>query len=163
MKRFSFFLLALLAIAGCSQNDNSTSTGNNPPIISAITPAEVLRGQTVDGRIQGSNLNGVLSVDLGAGLQLISITSAVNQEIGVRFFVNNDAAPGPRTVTVRTTNGETSAGTMTTRKPLAPRFLAMKLEQTLSEMFRCQEKSGVRMQLLSRFYESLSMFFAVRY
>lgn len=114
MKRFSFFLLALLAIVGCSQNDNGTGTGtgNTPPTISSILPSEVLRGQTVDGRIQGSNLNGVVSVDMGAGLQLISITSAVNQEIGVRFFVNNDAAPGPRTVTVRTTNGETSSGSM---------------------------------------------------
>ena len=112
MKRLSFFLLILLPLAGCNQSDNSINTGNQPPVISSITPAEVLRGQTIDGRIQGSNLNGVTGVDIGDGLQLIAITSAVSQEIGVRFFVNNDAVPGPRTVTVHTSSGSASTSSM---------------------------------------------------
>jgi chitodextrinase len=115
MKRFSVFLLILLGFFGCNQSDNDNSINNNnsaPPTISAIIPTEALRGQTVEARIQGSNFNGVGVVNMGEGIQVIEITSAVSQEIQLRFFVNNDAPPGPRTVSVTTGAGTATTNTM---------------------------------------------------
>jgi PKD repeat protein len=109
MKRFSVFLLTLLALAGCNQGgDNSTNNGGGPPTITAVIPSTVLRGQTIEGRIQGSNFNGVGVVNMGDGIRVIEITAVATQEIQLRYFVNNDAAPGARTISVTT-----SAGTAT--------------------------------------------------
>lgn len=112
MKHFSVFLLILLALAGCKQSDDSTSSGGGVPTISSITPSLVLRGQTIDGRIHGTNFNGIGVVNMGDGIRVLEITSAASQEIGIRFFVNNDAAPGARTVSVTTAAGTATNSSM---------------------------------------------------
>ncbi len=113
MKRFSVLLLILLALAGCNQGgDNSTNNGAGPPTITSITPTSVLRGQTVEGRIQGSNFNGVGVVNMGDGIRVVEITAVATQEIQLRYFVNNDAAPGVRTISVSTTAGTATNSSM---------------------------------------------------
>lgn len=104
MKRVSLFMLCLIALGGCNSND-STSNKTEVPVINSIVPTTVLRGQTIDGQIIGTNFNGVGVVQLGDGINLLGITGVASNQINVRFFVLPNAQPGPRTVSVTTSGG----------------------------------------------------------
>ena len=105
MKRFWFLLVLAAAVAGCNQGDDLTSIQSRPTI-SSMTPAEVFRGQTVnDARIVGSNFNGILVVNLGDGIEVREIKGVTPTEISIRFFVNLDAQPGPRAISINTAGG----------------------------------------------------------
>lgn len=94
----ALILLALTAFTGCN-NDEDTS-GNNATIAS-MTPNQVSQGQqNIAGQISGTNLVGVTSVDLGAGVVVNNFAAVSASQIDVRFHVEAGAGAGPRTVTV---------------------------------------------------------------
>ena len=96
--------VCLLLIAGCGDNNNDGGTGGNiQPVISSFTPNQVNRGQqSVEGHINGANLNGVTSVTLGDGLTVVRFTGISASDIQVIFNVGNNAAAGTRTITIST-------------------------------------------------------------
>jgi PKD repeat protein len=126
MKRVSLFILFLLCLAGCKSN-NSTSNDEGPTI-SSIVPSSVLRGQTVDAQIKGSNLSGASSVQLGDGISLLAITAVTTNQISVRFFVSSNAQPGARTVSVTTPNGSATNASLLSVGGNRPPIAAFKFD-----------------------------------
>ena len=114
MTRVFLFILAvcLLFTAGCGDDDNQPG-GPLPgaqPTISSITPSQVSRGQQhVSGRITGTNLSGVTSVNLGEGITLEQFTGVSSGEIEIRYTVSGSASPGQRTISVTTSGGTASS------------------------------------------------------
>ena len=122
MKRF-FMLMTMVALFdGCENSDNSTDNQSQPTIAS-MTPSQVYRGQTSDGRIAGTNFTGVLGVNLGAGIDVREISAVTPTELTIRFFVRPDAQPGSRTISVSTGKGSATSSTAlsvgTNRLPIA--------------------------------------------
>jgi len=112
MKKFlaAFVVLGLAFFAGCK---NDGGTGGGTPTIGGMTPNLVSIGQlNVQGRITGSNLSGVTSVNLGDGITVIEFSSASATEITVRFSVSGTAAPGVRTITIQATGGSATSTTV---------------------------------------------------
>lgn len=105
MKRFWLLLAMAALVAGCNQGDDLTSIQSRPTI-SSMTPSQVFRGQTVnDARIVGTNFSGILVVNLGDGVEVREIKGVTPTEISIRFFVNLDAQPGPRAISINTAGG----------------------------------------------------------
>jgi PKD repeat protein len=104
-----------ILISGC-KTDNSTSTNNGPgPKITGMNPTVVNPGTTgVEGRIQGSHFQGLMSVSLGDGIGVEQFTTISDSEIYIFFSVNKDAAPGPRDVIVATNSGATNSARLFT-------------------------------------------------
>jgi PKD repeat protein len=101
----SIVSVALVVLAGCGDDDEPNNISVQPSI-SAITPAAVALGQqNVEGRIQGQNLTGVISVNLGASIAVLQTQSVSASEILVTFTVGRDAQPGMRTISVVTSGG----------------------------------------------------------
>ena len=94
----ALILLALTAFTGCNNDDNNP--GDNATIVS-MTPNQVSQGQqNIAGQINGTNLVGVTSVELGAGVVVNSFAAVSASQIDVLFHVEPGAGAGPRTVTV---------------------------------------------------------------
>ena len=110
------FGVFLLVMAGCGDDNNGGGSGGNiQPVISSFTPNQVNRGQqNVEGHINGLNLNGVTSVTLGDGLNVVRFTGVSANDIQVIFNVTNNASAGARTITVSTSVGSTSSSTVLT-------------------------------------------------
>jgi PKD repeat protein len=86
--------------------DDSTSSNSSRPRISSITPEQVFPGQTnVRAIIAGTNFTGFGSVDMGPGIEILKTKQVSSTEIAVRFSVSPTASPGPRTISVSTTEG----------------------------------------------------------
>src|SRR5262245_17734765 len=122
MKRF-FMLLAMVTLFdGCENTDNSTDNQEKPTILS-MSPSQVYRGQTGDGRITGTNFSGVLAVNLGSQIDVREISGVTPTELAVRFYVHPDAQSGSRTITVSTGKGTTTSSSAlsvgTNRLPIA--------------------------------------------
>ena len=118
-----FFVITLLALtySACQNDDLSNLTLNPPPVISAMAPDKVLRGEIdVQGRISGQNLSSTSSVDLGPGITVANLKVVDANQITFVFSVNRTANDGPRDVTVVTANGQTSARVLTIGKQQAP-------------------------------------------
>ena len=125
MKRGIFYplFICLLFFAGCGNDNTDNGTGGNvPPMITAMTPNQVSRGQLgVDGQINGTNLTGATSVNLGDGITVESLSAVSSAQVNVKFSVNVGAAPGPRTITVTTSHGTaTSASALNVTNNRAP-------------------------------------------
>jgi PKD repeat protein len=104
--------LSLLLTGGCGGDKTTTPQG---PAITSITPSQVARGlMGVTGSIQGSNLNGATSVNLGSGITLEQFTPVSASQIDIRFSVSATAAAGTRTITVTTTAGTASNSSLLT-------------------------------------------------
>lgn len=122
MRRVVFFNLvcicAAFLIVSCSSDNNNGGGGNNPPpaaqpTITSMTPKDVSRGQLhVEGTILGTNLGGVVSVNLGEGITVEDFTIAGATEITIRFSVSLNASPGARTITVNTGTGSASSASI---------------------------------------------------
>src|SRR4030095_12936381 len=85
MKRF-FMLVAMVALFdGCENSDNSTDNQEQPTILS-MSPSQLYRGETADGRITGTNFSGVLAVNLGADIDVREISGVTPTELAIRFF-----------------------------------------------------------------------------
>lgn len=114
--RYLCILAASLSmIAGCgNKNSGDGGTGGNvQPVISSFTPSQVNRGQqNVEGKIQGSNLGGVVSVSLGDGITVVQFTGVSSNEIQVIFNVANNAAAGARTIMISTSAGSASSSSV---------------------------------------------------
>jgi PKD repeat protein len=97
-------LTCLLALYACKTDD--LTSGGSKPTISSMTPTQVNRGeQNVTGHIQGSNYNGIVAVDLDAGISIHETKIISTSELEVRFSVNGDAPTGKKTVRVTTLRG----------------------------------------------------------
>ena len=115
LRELSILLAAtLLIIAGCGNDNNNGGTGGNVmPVISSFTPNQVNRGQqNVEGHINGTNLNGVTSVTLGDGINVVRFTGVSANDIQVIFNVTNNASAGARTISVTTSAGSTSSSSV---------------------------------------------------
>jgi PKD repeat protein len=113
--RLLFVLLAAISIVSCGDDDNSSGTNTPQPSISGITPAQVALGQrNIEGRIQGQNLSGVLSVNLGASIAVLQTQAVSASEIIVTFTVGRDAQPGARSISVVTSAGTASSAAIFT-------------------------------------------------
>jgi PKD repeat protein len=110
MKRVSLVILLLVCLVGCKSNNSTTS--DEGPAINSIVPATVLRGQTVDGEIKGSNLSGASAVQFGDGISLLAITAVTTNQVNVRFFVSSNAQPGARTISITTPHGTATNSSM---------------------------------------------------
>ncbi len=108
------FAVFLLVITGCGNDNNGGGSGGNiQPVISSFTPNQVNRGQqNIEGHINGLNLNGVTSVTLGDGINVVRFTGVSANDIQVIFNVTNNASAGARTITVSTSVGSTSSSTV---------------------------------------------------
>jgi hypothetical protein len=112
--RWIFTLTAVflaIFISSC-KTDNSTSSNNSGPgpKITSLNPTVVNPGTVgVEGRILGSNFQGLMSVSLGDGVAIEQFTAISNSEIYLFFSVQKDAAPGPRDVIVATNSGATNS------------------------------------------------------
>jgi len=115
MKRLllCFIAIALLAMVGCG-DDNPGGGTNNNPTIAGFAPTQAARGQlNVSGRVTGTNLSGVVSVNLGEGIIILQFTSISANELEVRFSVSSSASAGARTITIVTSGGTaTSTGAL---------------------------------------------------
>lgn len=112
-----FFLAVVAAFFWMScGNDNGGPTGPNlQPTITGITPATVSRGaQNIAGSIQGTNLTGVVTVNLGDGINILEKTPVSAVEISIKFSVSKNAPAGPHTITVTTSLGTATATTLFT-------------------------------------------------
>src|SRR5580765_5926421 len=102
MKKYLAVLL-VLSIYGCQQDNNPLSNGGLKPVVSGMTPASAVRGQkSVNGRITGANFTGVVAVNLGEGLTVVSTESVSATEFKVVFDVAENAVAGPRMISVAT-------------------------------------------------------------
>jgi hypothetical protein len=102
------FLLFLIILFGCGKdNTNNSLTGPvSAPQITGVTPNTANPGQqNIEGRIHGSNLNGVMSVDMGEGVRVERFSALSGSEVYVVFSVAREAAPGARKVTLTTSGG----------------------------------------------------------
>jgi PKD repeat protein len=119
MKRVSLGILFLLCLVGCKSNNSTTS--DEGPSINGMVPTVVLRGQTVDAEIKGSNLSGTNAVQFGDGITLSAITAVTTNQINVRFFVSSNAQAGARTVSITTPHGTaTNSGLLSVGGNRAP-------------------------------------------
>lgn len=117
MKRLYLFITVscLILAAGCKNNNDNGGGGGNQPTIVSITPSQVSRGQlAIEGRIQGTNLGGILSVTLGEGITVDQVSGLSATEISIRFSVSANAAAGTRTITVTTSAGTATIATLLT-------------------------------------------------
>lgn len=104
-------ILCLALFVGCGNNDNSVTGGQ--PSIASINPASVSIGQqNAELTISGSNLNGATSVTLGDSITVHQVNVQSASAVVVRYSVDGNAAPGPRSVTITATGGTASIGTM---------------------------------------------------
>ncbi|HEY7160708.1 MAG TPA: PKD domain-containing protein [Acidobacteriota bacterium] len=96
-----------------SCDQNSTGSGGSGPAISGMTPSVVNAGQqNVQGQINGTNLSGVVSVDLGPGIKILNMSGVSSTEIDVMFSVDRNASPGMRTITVSTVAGSATSSSL---------------------------------------------------
>jgi PKD repeat protein len=76
------------------------------PIIASISPSSANVGsQNVAGTITGSNFNGVTAVNMGSGVTVHNFVGVNPSQIDITFSIDNDASPGPRTVSITSANG----------------------------------------------------------
>jgi len=107
-----FLLLLLLLLVGCKENLDDLLSDKDTPVIMSMTPSQANRGQqNVNGLITGTNFKGIVAVDLGAGIQVLSTVVNSSTEIAVKFNVNADAPSGPRTIRVSTLAGVAESST----------------------------------------------------
>lgn len=91
---------------GCSNDNNNNTTVGGTPTIVSVTPNAVSIGQkNGEGTISGTNLNGATLVALGDGVAVDSYTVASATEITFRFTVAGNITGAPKTVTVVTAAG----------------------------------------------------------
>jgi PKD repeat protein len=140
MMRFFWVLVLILPLLfiSCDQDTTGSSSAAAPTIV-GMTPAVVDAGQQdVHGQINGTNFNGVVSVDLGAGIHILNTTGVSSTEIAVVFSVDRNASPGLRTITVSTLTGSaTSSSLLEVRRNLQPiaRFTMTPNEGTAGTVF----------------------------
>lgn len=102
--RFFLTLLIFLLIAGCGADTGTRQVGR--AVITSVSPQTANRGETdLEGRIYGTNLEGMTSVSLGDGVDIQQANILSPSEIYIFFSVSPDAAPGPRTVTIFAAEG----------------------------------------------------------
>jgi len=95
-------VLSLGLMASCGDDEINS-------VINGMNPNQVSLGQLgAVGSITGRDLNAT-AVSLGDGISVTSFTVKSGSEIEVVFDVSLNAVPGPRNITLTTTNGTVSA------------------------------------------------------
>ncbi len=86
---------------GTATLTNAFTVGIAIPTLASITPAQALRGQTLDVILTGSNfIVGVTTMDLGNDVTFNAINFNSTTEIAANITIGNGAAIGPRDVSV---------------------------------------------------------------
>ncbi|MFA5629140.1 MAG: IPT/TIG domain-containing protein [Dehalococcoidales bacterium] len=85
--------------------DSGTILKYAPPVISSVTPNEVLQGKTLNVTITGDNFGGTTAITFGAGISVNSFTLIGKTIINVNLTVTSGAVLGSRNITVTTPNG----------------------------------------------------------
>jgi hypothetical protein len=98
-----------------------------PPSVGTVSPSTVFLARTTQIVVDGAftNWTGDVSVDLGAGVTVGSVTLASAQSLVVDLTVSPTASPGPRDVTVLEPDGgaeTTDPGALTLAPPVALSF-----------------------------------------
>src|SRR5688572_13747136 len=95
-------VLSLGLVASCGDDEINS-------VINGMSPNQVSLGQLgAVGSITGRDLSAT-AVSLGDGISVTSFTVKSASEIEVVFDVGLNAVPGPRNITLTTTNGTVSA------------------------------------------------------
>jgi PKD repeat protein len=102
---FLILLCLPLTLAGCKGGGSTTGSAVEPAITS-MSPSQVLPGQgSIEGHIFGTNLGGVMSVNLGDGITVENISGVSASDVYVFFSVSRSASMGARTISVTTSGG----------------------------------------------------------
>ena len=89
-----------------------------PAIISAMSPASVMPGTTVDATIDGTKLGAVNAVSVtGSGVTVSLSGTPTDTSVTVHMVIAADAAPGPHTITLSKPNAAASAAVFTVMAP----------------------------------------------
>jgi len=81
-----------------------------PPRVDAVFPTVLFPGMRQTVQLAGDGFRPGATVDVGAGSRILSVDVADIQSVLVRLYVEANAAPGPRTVTL--TDTETGTGSL---------------------------------------------------
>lgn len=112
MMRYSWAIILVLPLLFTSCDHDSTGNDSTPTIV-GMTPSVVNTGQqNVHGQINGTNLSGVVTVDLGPGIRVLNTSGVSSTEIDIIFSVDRNASPGLRTITVSTVAGSATSSSM---------------------------------------------------
>lgn len=87
---------------------NSFSVNQALPVITSITPAKGIRGDTLTIIISGSNLGGATSVNFGAGTLVQSFSNLSPTQLSVIVAIDDAAVTGLRDVSVTTPGGSST-------------------------------------------------------
>jgi len=88
-----------------------------PAIIASISPSGVLPGSSFDANIAGSNMASVTTVAVAGSGITATLKSASANGVQIHVAIEQNAAPGPRTVTLSKKSGASSATIITILGP----------------------------------------------
>ena len=95
-------------LVGCKDGDNGVTPPVNTLRVNSITPNSMsLGGRSVPVTISGAGFSGAVTVDLGAGIEIVTKEVPDSQTIQLTANVTLTASPGARSVVV--TSGSNSA------------------------------------------------------
>ena len=122
----------------CPLADGSSATADTtvvaPPTLSAVSPQQAVRGQTLSVTVTGSNFQTGASVGFGAGTSVTATTVGSPTSLTATVVIAPDATPGPRDVTLSNPNGGSAtltAGFTITAGPAAS--LSLRFEGKLRD------------------------------
>jgi PKD repeat protein len=113
-------LIFPILFAGCNNDENNPIVPDLSPTIAGISPSSVARGQTLDLKISGTNLNGATAVFVGNGLLINKFTVDNATTITVNVFVQRLTSTGKRDVSITTSKGTARATGILTVSGNAP-------------------------------------------
>jgi PKD repeat protein len=140
MMRFYCACLALLAIAGCNNGDDTVTPPMSTIRITSVSPNKLSLGaSSVPLVIKGAGFSASNAVDLGIGIEIISKTITDSVTIGLTVNVSRNASAGPRTVVVSSSGSSARLeGGLTiddNRAPVA-NFIINPTEGTINSTFQ---------------------------
>ena len=107
--------------------------GPTSPSVSNVTPTTLTLGDQASVTLMGTGLTQVTGLDFGPGVQVLDFTVVSDTQIDVTVSVEPTASPGPRDITLITSNGTfTFSGWITVEAPPWPQDLVV-----FREMGRC--------------------------
>jgi hypothetical protein len=117
---------------GSSATADTTITA--PPTLSAVSPQQGVRGQTLTITVTGSNFQSGANVTFGAGTSVTATTVGSPTSLTATLAIATDATPGARDVTVSNPDG--GSATLTagfTVTAVAPASLSLRYEGKLRD------------------------------
>jgi len=108
------FASLILLVFSCSNPSSDTNPKSNFQI-TGMNPTSVNPGQSnIEGRIYGTNITGIVNVEMGDGVVIERYSPISSSEFYVVFSVVRGASPGPHEVTLVNTNGNAASAKLLT-------------------------------------------------